>query len=249
LNPRDAALLAEAAAGSSQRLAELSARVAAGEPAAYAAGFLRFRDRRFAIDPRAYVTDPELTDLVDAVAAEGLAFAAARARPPVILEFGVGAGTLAISLQLEHPEWTILGLDVDEAALDVARINVAQHGVAVRLLQSDMLDGWPADLPAPDIVFGDPPWGGETDLYADDRDAEYYHRMPPKSAYSGGDNPCALHDRLLAALRERHWPTRVVLNYGVLAAETIDRSTRLLHERQIRHPAPGLTIVSGMLSF
>lgn len=244
--PHDA-LLVEAAAGDSQKLAALRAQVRAGEPPAYAAGFLRFRGRRFVVDPRTYVTDPELTWLVDFVGREGEALERELGRVPVVAEFGTGAGTLAITLKLEHPNWTVVGLELDPAALEVAVANRKTHGAAVTLVQSDYFSGWPDDLPPPDLVFGDPPWGGDEDLYGAERDAAYYHRMPAQSAFPGGDNPCAIHDELIARVAQRGWPCRLVLNYGVLPPAIVHRSTACLVHRRIVHPAPRLTMISGQV--
>lgn len=245
LSAFDEALLREAAQGNEGVFAALVREVRAGEPAAYVAKMLPFRGRRFAIDARAYITDPELTHLIDAVGREGERIEQAVGRPPRIAEFGTGAGTLAVTLKLEHPGWAVVGLDIDDAALEVARENVRRHRADVTLVRSDFFDGWPEELAPPDLIFGDPPWGGETDLYSDDRDAGYYQRMPPKSAFPPGDNPCALHDELIARVRARRWRSRLVLNYGVLAPAIVERSTAGLTAREVVHPAPRLTIVSG----
>lgn len=244
----DEALLREAAAGDDAMLRALRAQVAAGIPPAYAAGFLRFRGRRFEIDRRAYVTDPELTHLIDVVNAEVREFALPRGRAPVVVDFGTGAGTLAITLQLENPTWIVLGIDVDADALSVARVNARSHGTAVRFIPSEFFAGWPADAPVPDFIFGDPPWGGATDLYASERDAAYYHQMPAKSAFPPGDNPCAIHDGLIADIRERKWSSRLILNYGVLARTIVERSTADFRDRRVTHPTPSLTIVSGTVA-
>lgn len=239
--------LVEAAVGDPARLAELRARVAGGEPLAYAAGFLRFRGRRFAIDPRAYITDPELTHLLDQVLVTGDALAALRGRPPVVLDFGVGAGTLAISLKLERPDWVLHGLDIDPSALALAAENAAHHGVALALHHSEYLSGWPAGLAPPDLIFGDPPWGSEADLYADPaRDAAYYHRMPAASAYPRGGRT-AIHDALIRQLIARDWSSTLVLNYGVLPSEVIARSAEGLGRLRIVAAAPGMSVLIGQV--
>lgn len=243
--PDDEALLVLAAAGDPARLAALRERVRAGEPAAYAAGFLLFRGRRFAVDPRAYITDPEVTHLVDQVTAEGRALEQAVGRPPSVLEFGVGAGTMAISLKLEHPHWSVAGLDVDAAALELARANARAHAVDVRLFESDFFSAWPADAAPPDLIFGDPPWGGAEDLYTDHRDADYYRRMPARSAFPPGGNRTALHDEIIARLVALRWPSLLVLNYGVLPAAVIAASAKPLRHHRVIHPQPHLSVLVG----
>ncbi len=244
-DPRGDALLVLAAAGNARRLAEMRRRHAAGEPAPYIVGFLLFRSRRFAIDRRAYITDPEATHLVDAVAAEGVRLAAHRDRPLQLLEFGVGAGTLALSVKLEHPEWALTGIDIDPPALALARANAAAHHAALALLEGDYLAGWPASAAPPDILFGDPPWGGPADLYDDTRDARYYEQMPPRSAFPGGESPCGIHDEIIRRLCALAWPTTLILNYGVLPADVIRRSAAPLASWRLVHPQPRLSILVG----
>lgn len=242
-DPTGDALLRLAADADPARLAALRARVSAGEPAPYAAGFLVFRGRRFAMDRRAYVTDPELTHLIDAVLAEGDALQTRLGRPPRVLEFGVGAGTLAITLALERPHWRLTGLDVDAAALDLARDNAREHQVPLDLLCSDFLAAWPATTPPPDLLFGDPPWGSATDLYDDERDETYYRHMPEHSVFPPGGSRTGIHDELLRQLAARRWPTLALLNYGVLPREEIARSAAPIARWTVSHPRPGLSLL------
>jgi hypothetical protein len=244
-DPTGDALLVRAADDDPVRLAALRQRVRNGEPAAYAAGFLVFRGRPFSIDARAYITDPELTHLVDVVNARGRELARPLERPLRAVEFGVGAGTLALSVALENPGWLVTGLDVDPPALALARANAVSHAARVELLESDFFSAWPDERAEPDLIFGDPPWGGAEDLYADERDAEYYRRMPARSAFPPGPNRCALHDELMARVRERGWTSLLLLNYGVLPRDVIARSTGALAWSEFLSPAPHLTIVAG----
>lgn len=241
----DEALLVLAADGDPARLAALRERVGAGEPAAYVAGFFLFRDHRFAIDPRAYITDPEVTHLVDQVNNEGRALEQTLGRPPSILEFGVGAGAMAISVKRENPRWTVAGLDVDAAALELARANARSHGVNVSLLESDFFSAWPTDAAPPDLIFGDPPWGGAEDLYTDARDADYYRQMPARSAFPPCGNRTALHDEIIARLVALRWPSLLILNYGVLPTAVIELSAQPLRTWHVVHPQPHLSVLIG----
>jgi release factor glutamine methyltransferase len=241
-DPVGAELLAREA-DTRERLSVWLARWRAGEPAPYIAGVLQFRGRRFRSDRRAYITDPELTHLVDAVLAEGDRLELVLGRAPTVLEFGVGGGTLAISVKLERPHWTVQGLDVDPGALELAAENAAWHGVTIGLIQSDLLAAW-TDA-APDLLFGDPPWGGADDLSDAERDARYYAQMPIRSAFPGGTSVTELHDRLLAEVAARAWPTTVLLNYGVLDEARIHRSAAPLERYQILVPQDGVRVLRG----
>lgn len=238
-------LLALAAAGDPQRLAQLRARVVAGEPAAYVAGFIEFAGRRFRIDRRAFITDAETAYLVDAVLDEGSRLQQELGRAPRILEFGVGAGTLAISVKLERPAWKVAGLDVDAAALTLAAENAALHGVDIELVESDYFDGWPVGADAPDLIFGDPPWGSGTDLYDSSRDEHYYQQMPAASAFPPGGLRSAIHDELIRRVAACGWPSLLVLNYGTLPLEVIQASAGGLAWWRLLHPLPELSVLVG----
>lgn len=240
----DEALLMEAAGGDPQRAASLRARIAAGEPAPYVLGALRFRGRRFLMDRRGYITDPEASHLVDTVLAEGRGLQAALGRPLQVLEFGIGAATQGLSVLLEQPDWQLAGLDIDAEALALAADNAALHGRQIELFVSDYLSGWPAGRGFPDLLFADPPWGSREDLYDDERDASYYDQMPAASAYPQGGRT-AIHDELIRRLVAQRWSCLLVLNYGVIPPELIARSAAPLAQWTLRHPKPGMSVLVG----
>lgn len=235
-------LLIQSANGNAEKLALLRARVAAGEPAAYVAGFLEFAGHRFKIDQRAYITDPEAQNLVRVVIEQGSQLASVNAALN-ILEFGVGAATLAITIKLAHPEWTLSGIDIDATALDLAAENAASFGVDIPLYQSDFLAGWP--LSPPDIVFGDPPWGGSDDLYDSERDEHYYLQMPAASTFPPDGERTGIHDELIRRMVALDWNSLLILNYGILPIEVIARSAAPLRQWQLVHPQPEISVLIG----
>jgi release factor glutamine methyltransferase len=238
-------LLALAANGDPQRIAGWRARVAAGEPVAYVVGFTEFAGRRYRIDRRAFITDAETEYLTDAVLDQGRRLQRELGRPPRILEFGVGAGTLAITVKLAEPDWIVSGLDVDAAALSLAAENAALHGVDIELIHSDYFDGWPADAAEPDLIFGDPPWGTATDLYDPQRDERYYQQMPHASAFPPAGGRTGIHDELIRRVVARGWSSLLVLNYGTLPEDAIARSAAPLAQWRLLHPQAALSVLVG----
>ncbi|HTT57782.1 MAG TPA: methyltransferase [Opitutaceae bacterium] len=215
------------------------------EPAAYRAGGFDFRGRRFAIDRRAYVTDPELTCLVDAVVRRAGELAAALGRPPQLLDFGVGCGSLAVCVALECPAARVAGLDIDPGALELARTNLAAHGAAVALFQGDGLAALPAGF-APDLVFGDPPWGDHTTLYAPDRPIAHYLAMPAVAVFPrGGTTGC--HQEILRQARARGWRCEFLLNAGSLAPAALAPVLALADEARILQPRPHVSLIHARL--
>jgi methylase of polypeptide subunit release factors len=241
LVPGDIATLA-AAAGDDAQLRRWFKRRLTGEPVAHIVGQFTFRGLDFVIDKRAYVTDPELTHLVDAVIAATRRLAVSLGRPPLLADVGVGCGSLALSIQHAVPAVVVVGLDLDPDALAVAARNGERHGFPLRLVESDLFAQWPADLPAPDLIYGDPPWGDETMLYADDRPAGHYQAMPPASAFPLG-GPTGVHEQILRSVAARGWASEIWLNGGVIPRAALETLGRLAGRHTIIETATGLSLL------
>lgn len=89
-----------------------------GEPLEYILGYLTFREHTFFVDKRVYITDPELSYFVDAVINQAQQF-----ENPVIVECGIGCGSLSISVKKECPTARVIGLDLDSDAIELALRN------------------------------------------------------------------------------------------------------------------------------
>ncbi len=212
-----------------KRLNRFLRRRSLGEPLEYITGFQIFRNRRFEIDKRVYITDPELTHLVDVVVASGRHFAETMGRAPVMVEFGVGCGSLAISVKRELPGARVIGLDLDSDAIAVAWRNARTHHVDLELFESDFFSDLPEEI-IPDMIFGDPPWGNSDSLYDGERSASHYHAMPILSAFPDGDI-ASVHQTLLKEVSSRAWQTELFLNLGVLDQTIVETLTK----RTCRH--------------
>jgi hypothetical protein len=82
------------------------------------------------------------------------------------------------------------------------------------------------------VIFGDPPWGGEDSVYDDERPASHYHAMPLLSAFPVG-GISAVHEAILSDVRARQWPSRVLLNLGVLPEVHIQRLALLTGSHEV----------------
>lgn len=241
LDPADASALAAAAKGDAALLKRWLKRRFAGEPLPYILGEFSYRGRRFRIDKRAYITDPESMHLVESVLAWIDRFTAKHGRAPVIVEFGCGCGTLGVTLKLERPAISLVALDIDPDPLELARANAATLHADVQWLESDLFDAWPHATP-PDLVFGDPPWGTEEDLYDDQRDAAYYHAMPAISAFPLGGRTGA-HAQVLRAIAALRWPSYTILNCGVLPVADVRALGQATAWHEIMSPTAGISVL------
>ncbi len=245
LDPAEALVLASNCQGDKRRLKRWIKRRISGELLAYIIGHFTFRGHTFEIDKRAYVTDPEASHLVSAVIARATALTASRRRAPLLADLGVGCGSLALSIRRELPAARIVGLDLDPDALAVAARNATVHRLPLRLLESDLFDSWPDSLRAPDLIYGDPPWGDATTLYeAAARPASHYQAMPPASAFPLGGRT-GVHRQILQAVARRKWASEIWLNGGVLPpAELVALAKSVgAPDFEILQPSPGVSLL------
>ena len=134
-----------------ERVSVLAARRAAREPLQYIVGEWGFRRLTLTVDNRALIPRPETETVVERC----LALLEGRDAPRV-LDVGTGSGAIALAIADEHPGARVTGIDVSAEALSLARENSARTGVAIELLELDLLSGLPgADW---DLVVSNPPY-------------------------------------------------------------------------------------------
>jgi release factor glutamine methyltransferase len=98
----------------------LRTRRATGEPVAYLLGRREFWSLEFEVNPAVLVPRPETELLVERVLAQ------VATRDAHVADLGTGSGAIAIALAHERPRWRVLGTDLSDKALDVARRNGAR---------------------------------------------------------------------------------------------------------------------------
>ena len=121
----------------------------AREPLAYVLGEWGFRRLTLKTDKRALVPRPETETVVER------ALALVRdVQGPRILDIGVGSGAITLALKDECPDAHVVGVDVSEDALSLARENAARLELHVELRAGDeraAAEGW-------DLVVSNPPY-------------------------------------------------------------------------------------------
>jgi len=132
---------------------ELVRRRAEGTPVAYLVGRREFYSLSFRVTPAVLIPRPETELLVGALL--DLARGRSAAAPVTIADVGTGSGIIAICAAKHLAGCRVTAIDISPAALEVARGNAAEHGVAERIefLQSDLLTAVPAGRQFDFIVF------------------------------------------------------------------------------------------------
>ncbi len=170
----------------------LDRRVAERVPAAYLTNEAWLRGHRFYVDKRVIVPRSPIAELLD----EGLSpWVQDALTVENVLDMCTGSGCLAILAALAFPYAHVDAVDVSPDALEVARRNVDDYGLADRLdlHESNLFDALPAR--EYDVIVCNPPYVNSGSMRA--LPQEYLHE--PQLALAGGDDGMDLVRRILHA--------------------------------------------------
>lgn len=241
------------------------ARRASGEPAQYITGRQEFWGLEFEVTPSVLIPRPETEHVIEVALARlgecgamgldfpnshsgvagGVTDTVPRAVIPgtsgakiVIADVGTGSGCIAVALAKELPLAQIIATDISAAAIEVARRNIARHGVSdrVRLLQTDLLEGaceaWPAGSENQewrtnhnrprrlfDLIVSNPPYVARNEAHTLAVDVREHE---PHTALFGGATGIELYARLIAQAGATLRPGGVlVLELGYDSADRV----------------------------
>jgi len=173
------------------------------EPTAYLTGEAWFGGLRFRVDSRVLIPRSYLVECLPSLAER---LGADRVRR--VADACTGSGCLAILAAKAFPEARVDATDLSPEALEVARLNVADHGLEARV--SPLLADGLGELKGPyDLVVSNPPYEPEA-LRA--TLPEEFRREPAMALFAGADGMEVIRP-LLAQAAERLSPR------GLLAME------------------------------
>jgi protein-(glutamine-N5) methyltransferase, release factor-specific len=144
------------------RLEDFARRRLAGEPVARLVGCREFWGLPLGLSAETLVPRPDTETVVERVL-EILRADAAPGGAPRIADLGTGSGAILLALLSELPNATGVGTDISAEALDTARANAAQLGLAHRasFIRCDYAAGLSGRF---DVIVSNPPYIRSTDI-------------------------------------------------------------------------------------
>jgi release factor glutamine methyltransferase len=146
-----------------------------GEPIAYILGVREFYGIELQVTPAVLIPRPETELLVD-LALERIPESEAFR----VLDLGTGSGAIAVALAKQRPQARLTAVDIDYAALSVARANASRHSASVRFFCGDWFGALSGETF--DLIVSNPPYVAAGDAHLAIGDV----RFEPKRALIGG---------------------------------------------------------------
>jgi len=191
----------------------LCSRRLAGEPVAYLLGDWGFRGLSLRVSPAVLIPRPDTETLVD-WALELLQQPLSTATPQVI-DLGTGSGAVAISVARAWPAAQVVATDISEAALAVARDNIARLAPQVTTARGSWWQAVPGKRQF-DLAVSNPPY-----IAGDDPHLMALTHEPQEALTPGADGLDAIRQIVADApahLRPGAW---LLLEHGWDQAEQV----------------------------
>jgi ribosomal protein L3 glutamine methyltransferase len=193
----------------------IEARTISRKPAPYLVNAAWIRGRKFYVDERVIVPRSYIGELLDG----GLsAVIADPEEVGQVLDLCTGSGCLAILAALAFPNATVDAVDISQDALDVAKRNVEDYGLADRITlhKSDLLSG--LGKRKYDLIISNPPYVTGEAVAA--FPPEY--RAEPELAHFGGEDGMDLVRRILRDAPDHLTPGGAIVVEIGMARETLE---------------------------
>src|SRR5262245_18570546 len=163
-----------------------------GKPIQYLLGRQEFRGLEFEVTPAVLIPRPETERLVEAAVER---FSVGK---PTLVDVGTGSGCIAVATAAALPGARVIGTDLSEDALLVARRNALRHKDSdqIQFLSGDLLQALGAlELEGKlEGVLSNPPYVAERDLPSLQREVRDWE---PRMALLGGPTGLEIYRRLL----------------------------------------------------
>lgn len=110
-------------------------RLKAGEPVQYVTGIADFFGLQLKVTPAVLIPRPETEELVEWILEDH-----GPDTQHTVIDLGTGSGCIPLALQVRRAGWDCRGVDLSDAALEIARENAARLDVPVTFHRGDVLE-------------------------------------------------------------------------------------------------------------
>jgi len=159
-----------------------------GQPLAWILGEWEFWGLSLKVSPATLIPRADTECLVEA------ALDTCTQKRARVLDLGTGTGAIALALKHERPDWQVEAVDLNPAAVQLARDNARQLQLDIRVWQSDWWQGIPEGMY--DLILSNPPYIRPQDPHLTQGDL----RFEPASALVGGEDGLEAYRQLLAGI-------------------------------------------------
>ncbi|RUO77244.1 peptide chain release factor N(5)-glutamine methyltransferase [Idiomarina seosinensis] len=142
-----------------------------GKPVAHLTGQREFWSLPLTVNDSTLIPRPDTETLVAAALSLELPADAK------VLDLGTGTGAIALALKSEKPQWQMVAVDRQQAAVDLAAHNSAQLQLPIETRKSYWFDSI-KDLSGFDLIVSNPPYIDANDSHLEEGDV----RFEPRSA-------------------------------------------------------------------
>ena len=175
-------------------------RLLAGEPVQYVTGVARFGDLLLKVSPSVLIPRPETEELVQKICA-----AIPEDKPLRIWDIGTGSGCIAIALDKHFVNADVIGFDISEAALQIAKENAESNGAKVTFVQDDVLNPKSEFFNQPvDLVVSNPPYICDSERAA--MESNVLDWEPQNALFVPDENPLLFYRQILRLAKKQLAP-------------------------------------------
>jgi len=189
-----------------------------GMPIAYLTGGKEFFSLPFHVSSSVLIPRPETETLVE----EALSQLCHEKVPELKLcDVGTGSGIIAIVLKKYLPDAQITAIDIDQAALEVAKKNAHRHGMQIQFIRSDLLNEVKEFF---DVIVANLPYIPSEEIDCLQKEVRNFE---PRIALDGGQNGLTKIFQLIAQANSRLQKNgKLILEIGIGQAEVVSESMK-----------------------
>lgn len=155
-------------------------RLEAGEPYQYIDGEVEFLGLTLKVNPNVLIPRPETEDWVNWATLNLIE------KPSSIIDLCTGSGCIALALKSKFPNSEVMGFDISNEALEVARANAALNGLEVEFKYGDCIDD-DFETPKADLILSNPPYVPHTESSSLRKNVLDYE--PESALFPQGNDP------------------------------------------------------------